>query len=282
MRNAKGEGFFSDSDRIRKASENIPYTQNIDNSPYRQYELLKIFFNNKIPMYFINSFELYTDMLIQKLHINRDASNEGRIEVEITLQQVKFAEMPQVYFVQAEKVKEAKGMTKKVQLVPSKFCVSDPMINLPSGLPELNFDRIMSAKDTVIGDMMSAKDSLTSNLTSNFMSAKDTAMSNINSAKNVVADNIQQHKSSFSLDGLNVDNLSANLQNTLLSDYQKQLAIAKNLNPHLSEEVFNEFMRLKWQESHNLNISQQSISDKFSNLSTTVKNTTREYYDKRH
>lgn len=254
MRNAKGKGFFeNDRAQVRKSSENILYTQNVDNSPYRQYELLKMFFHNKIPMYFINSFELYTNMLIKKLNINRNASNEGRIEVEIMLQQVKFAEIPKVYFIQAPKVKTAKGITTKVQLVESNFCASDPMINI--------------SKNINAGDLLKLGESKIQDWSSDFVSDKITDK----------VQSVQESITTFSLDGLSVDNLPINLQSALFNDYKNQLAVAKNEVTNLTESDFNEFITAKWKELSGLNVSQKSISDKFEDLAGTIKNSVRNY-----
>ncbi|MDR0303753.1 MAG: hypothetical protein LBH98_03155 [Chitinispirillales bacterium] len=106
----------------RANTETILYHHKIFDNPYQQYEQLKIFFKNKIPVFFISSFENYTDMLIERMYINRNFSNAGRIEVDITLREVRFAKNPEMYSLQSPQVSIAKGTTKKTQLVPAIPC----------------------------------------------------------------------------------------------------------------------------------------------------------------
>jgi hypothetical protein len=97
----------------------ILYHHKTFDSPYQQYEQLKIFFKNKIPICFASSFEDYTDMMIEKMQVVRDSVNQGKIEVHITLREVKFAIKAQKMALQSASVKASKGITKLASLIPA-------------------------------------------------------------------------------------------------------------------------------------------------------------------
>ncbi len=94
-----------------EASNNISWSSE---TPYLQYEVLKEIVKAKIPVYFINSFEEYQNMLITSIQVQRNPQNAYRIEVDIEMKEVQFASSPQIQIIpQTERVETKTGKSSR-------------------------------------------------------------------------------------------------------------------------------------------------------------------------